>query len=176
MGQTGHRKSKRQELQQAGHVPSPPASARSDFPDSSDPATVTVSRTEIHAGPLPHPQILAGYEAVIPGAADRILRMTEKYHQHLIETEDIQSRHVIEMAKSDSRRAWAGLIAGFMIALAFLGVSAWLIASGHETSGAVLGTVDIVSLVGVFVYGYRLREKAQARDEPFEPRPGLEAG
>jgi hypothetical protein len=31
-----------------------------------------------------------------------------------------------------------------VIALAFLGVAAWLISGGHEVAGTILGSVDIV--------------------------------
>lgn len=47
--------------------------------------------------------------------------------------------------------AWAGLISAFIIALSFLGVSAWLISTGNQISGAILGTVDLVALTTVFV-------------------------
>lgn len=32
---------------------------------------------ESFEGPLPHPSILKGYEVVLPGSADRIIKMTE---------------------------------------------------------------------------------------------------
>ena len=34
--------------------------------------------------PIPHPEIIAGYEKICPGAADRILRMAEKQSDHRI--------------------------------------------------------------------------------------------
>ena len=34
--------------------------------------------SEHFSGPLPHPKHLAGYEAVAPGSADRIITMAEK--------------------------------------------------------------------------------------------------
>jgi hypothetical protein len=47
--------------------------------------------------------------------------------------------------------AWVGMITAFTLALAFLGVSAWLISTGHEVSGTILGTVDLVALTTVFI-------------------------
>ena len=38
-------------------------------------------------GPIPPPEIISGYEAIIPGAADRILAMAEKQSQHRQEME-----------------------------------------------------------------------------------------
>jgi len=34
------------------------------------------------SGPVPHPQILQGYDQIIPGAAERILRMAEEDAEH----------------------------------------------------------------------------------------------
>jgi uncharacterized membrane protein len=42
-------------------------------------AAVEISR---FSGPLPHPEDLAKYEQVLPGAADRIIRMAEQQAAH----------------------------------------------------------------------------------------------
>jgi uncharacterized membrane protein YhaH (DUF805 family) len=52
-----------------------------------------------------------------------------------------------------------GLIAGFVVALSFLGVSAWLIHSGNGVGGTILGSFDIVALVGVFVYAQPSKDR-----------------
>lgn len=39
------------------------------------------------SGPVPHPQILQGYDQIIPGAAERILRMAEEDAEHQREIE-----------------------------------------------------------------------------------------
>lgn len=58
-----------------------------------------------------------------------------------------------QLDKATSRRKTTGQWLGFVIALAFLGVSAWLINGGHDTAGVILGSVDLVALVAVFVTG-----------------------
>ncbi|WP_369256946.1 hypothetical protein [Geodermatophilus amargosae] len=57
------------------------------------------------------------------------------------------------LAKQEVYLQWAGLIAGLIVTLCFLGVSAWLINGGNEVAGTILGTVDLAALVAVFVYG-----------------------
>lgn len=37
---------------------------------------------QIHEGPVPHPDVVAGYESVLPGAADRILKLAESESMH----------------------------------------------------------------------------------------------
>jgi uncharacterized membrane protein len=61
--------------------------------------------------------------------------------------------------KAASRRMTTGQWLGFVVALAFLGVAAWLINGGHDVAGTFLGTVDIVGLVAVFVIGQRNSDK-----------------
>ena len=78
---------------------------------------VESSRLEIYAGPLPHPDILARYEQVVPGSGTRLIGMAEKQADHRQHLE----RVVIE---GDSLRAWAGVAAGFIIGLAGMATSA----------------------------------------------------
>jgi hypothetical protein len=89
--------------------------------------------------------------------------MAEEQQQHRMALE----RTVIE---GDSKRATWGLVAGFVVAMSLVGVSAILVSSGHGVEGTILGTVDIVSLVGTFVYGTKSR-----RDERRE-KAGLMSG
>jgi len=98
------------------------------------------------AGPLPHPEILQGYENIVPGAAERLLAMVEQQATHRQEMERI-------VVEGGSRRSWYGLVLGFTLAVLFLVVSTALIVRGHQWAGAVLGSVDLVALVTVFVVG-----------------------
>lgn len=71
------------------------------------------------------------------------------------DTRDLYKLVLKRRYRIERERFWlnfCGLITGFLIALAFLGVSAWLIHEGHDVSGTILATVDIVALASVFVY------------------------
>ena len=69
--------------------------------------------------------------------------------------------HRQAMDQGQSKRSFAGLVAGFLIAVMFLGVAAWLISSGHEIAGTVLGSVDLAGLTAVFVLSYRNGRRTQ---------------
>ncbi len=45
------------------------------------------AQLEIHQGPLPHPEILRGYEQLLPGSADRIFRLVEREQtkEHIVQ-------------------------------------------------------------------------------------------
>lgn len=45
-------------------------------------ASVTVSQTKVHQGPLPSPEVLRDYDDLIPGAAARIIEMAEHQARH----------------------------------------------------------------------------------------------
>lgn len=102
------------------------------------------------AGPLPPPEIFQGYENTLAGAADRILTMTEGEAAHRRSME----KRVVTF---DVVMQGMGLIFGLIVALACIAGGVWCILDGHPVSGSLLGGTTIISLVGVFVYGSRIR-------------------
>ncbi len=58
---------------------------------------------------------------------------------------------------SDARRAYFGLVAGFIISLLVIAGGIYLIATGHEWAGSVLISLNLTGLVGVFIYGSKAR-------------------
>lgn len=60
-------------------------------------------------------------------------------------------RHQMQLDRREQYLSWAGLASAFVLAVAFLGCSTWLIANNHGWEGTVLGTFDIVALVAIFV-------------------------
>ena len=113
---------------------------------SPDESSHIVSSTslEFFAGPLPPPNVVHAYGEINPGFPDRIFALTES-----------SLAHRQAMDRGRSWRSTVGLVAGVIIALTFLGVAAWLINSGHGVFGTILGSVDLVALVSVFVLGHR---------------------
>jgi hypothetical protein len=61
--------------------------------------------------------------------------------------------HQIAMERSQLRLEWAGLWSALALAFAFLLVAASVIVKGYAVAGTILGTVDLVALVTVFVKG-----------------------
>ncbi len=54
--------------------------------------SVLAMRSAMFAGPLPPPEILQGYNDIVPGSAARLLKMAEKQQEHRMELERNQSR------------------------------------------------------------------------------------
>lgn len=96
--------------------------------------------------------MLREYDALDPGRAAKILNWAED-----------QSRHRMWMEKtvvvSDARRSWAGLICGFIVALACIGCGTLVAWWGHPKTGGSIATGTVVSLVTAFIYGTSSRRK-----------------
>ena len=107
-------------------------------------ATVEHHQASFRSGPLPAPEDLAAYGQISPDLIVRIVAASEDERAH---------RHLMDVQQS--RRASMGLAAGFIVAVLFLLVSAWLIYNDHDIAGTVLGSFDLVALTAVFVLGRR---------------------
>jgi uncharacterized membrane protein len=105
---------------------------------------------------MPPPEMLREYGEVYQDAPRIILQSFEAQGVHRRRIEDYA-------VKSASRRSYAGLIVGFVVAMAFLIASFLLIMAGHGWEGTVLGTIDIVGLVAVFVYGSQVTRAERER-------------
>ncbi len=107
------------------------------------------------SGTLPPPDVVSQYERVLPGAADRIMRMMESQAEHRMEME----RSLVDGAVRTER---LGQIFGLSVVLLAFLVSAWLIVNDHSVSGTVLGVTDLIVLVVVFAQ----RDSSGHHDNP----------
>lgn len=114
------------------------------------PALVTRVSREMFSGPIPPAAMMAQYDQVVPGAADRILAMAEEQQRH---------RHRMEWHTlvSDTHRSYWGLACGLVITLAFGSGGVWLGLTGHEDLGRFLFGGTLVTIVGIFVAGTIVR-------------------
>lgn len=109
-------------------------------PPQQRPGSLVAQQTSIQfTGILPPPQILEEYERILPGTTERFLALAERQAAHRMYLEK-------RLVESEIARANWGLVAGFLVTMAFGGISGWLINGGHQWAGGVLGTVDLVSL------------------------------
>lgn len=120
-------------------------------PDSPLPANLLAAYAQVstsYSGPLPSPEMLKQYDEIAPGAAKLFIETFRDQAHHRMELEKAY-------LKSDRRRSWGGLVAGFVIAMTALCGGMTLVYFGHDLAGTTLGTSGLGGLVGTFVYGTR---------------------
>jgi len=125
---------------------------------------IATVETKTWSGPIPPPQTLEGYEMLVPGAADRILKLAETQTAHRIDMEST-------VIRGDSKRSYLGLIAGFALSTMVIAGGIYLIAIGHDWAGVGLVGLNLTGLAAVFVYGSRIRQAALRREMTHHPHP-----
>lgn len=109
-----------------------------EFPSESVRAAVVESAA--CSGPLPPPTMYRGYNEVLPGSADRILRMAEKEQDRRIGRENAAMHRA-------SQQDRLGLWMGFLITAFAVFTSAWLAMNGHDAVAGVIGCMVLAGAV-----------------------------
>lgn len=105
------------------------------------------------SGPLPHPDILKRYDEILPGAAERIIKMAEQQAEHRRSLEQ-------QALKSDVKNSRLGIWFGFIIGISgIIGGIVVAVFGNQPLFGGVLSFVSLASLVGVFIYGTQSNRK-----------------
>ena len=119
----------------------------SDIPETNSNSNSVFPVLKINgSGALPSPEILAQYNSIIPGLADRIVAHAEKQSLHRISLER-------KLLISNIRKSYMGLVFGFFIGSLGIGGGIWLTFSGFNVTGVVFSSASLVSLVMSFIYG-----------------------
>lgn len=120
-------------------------------------ALCAIEESSSFRGPLPPPELLKGYEEILPGASERILKMAEKQQEHRMHIE----KTIVERQTKQSGygQIWGGLLATLfgLIAL-FLGYK------GHDVLAGIIGTTTIIGLATIFVLQKRPKTSRKEED------------
>ncbi len=100
-----------------------------------------IATMEMYSGPIPHPKILAGYQALYPDAAKRIIEngLGESRHRRNLET---------ARQKRRGHLAWASMLLLVVVCVLFMGGSVWLVSKGHTVIGTIFGGGSFITLAG----------------------------
>lgn len=98
---------------------------------------------ESHAGPMPHPSILMGYDNVLPGTAKKVVCNWE------LETEF--RRYINKQTEVVIPRI--GQVFAFIIVMLALGVSVYAIRLGYTWEGFGVFLTTLVSAVSAMIWG-----------------------
>ena len=108
-------------------------------------------------GPVPHPDIIAGYKAIIPGSGRELLDMAKDQSNHRMELENKAIGE--QLSQSKTGQLFAFILALVCIILAFI-----LGMCGHDKVAIVLGGSTVLGLVTSFIYG-KYKQKESTKDK-----------
>ena len=139
-----------------------PEGARRELVTKITEATLSVTHSTWD-GAYPPPAILEGYESIQPGLADRIFKMAED-----------ELAHRQQMEKRLASYMSSGQWFGFILALAAIVGSVFLIYSDKQIAGGMLGGAVLIPLVAMFVKGqFDIAERNQKKQPDHAPTPPL---
>jgi len=110
------------------------AQRHNDPPTQSPPETQAIGSIQIQqsafSGPIPPPEFLQKYNEILPGLADRLVRMAEKQEDH---------RHALERSavKAEITRGYIGQASGLIVALTGLAIGGWLLYRDKPVAGSL---------------------------------------
>ena len=102
--------------------------------------------SEKFTGPIPPPSIMKQYEEILPGSADRILKMAENQSEHRQSLEK-------QRLSFSNRAVRRGQIFGLVIGIVAIVTGGYTALNGAPIPGGFIGTTGVVGLVAVFVIG-----------------------
>jgi len=118
---------------------------------------IQASFSHYFQGPIPPPEVIKGYEKVLPGSANRIIAMAEK-------EQDYRHQFSSIIVKSNVFTERLGLGAAFTLALVLSVGSIGLIYNDKNIEGLAIFIVEIVTLAGLFLYRQNRQEKRREEE------------
>jgi len=118
--------------------------------------------TEYFVGPLPHPEVLKKYEQILPGAADRIIKLAE--HQ-LAHRQDIEKQIIKSNIESEKR----GINFAFLLAIVLMLIGALLVYERKDTAGyfALFGPL-IYQGISFFIKKSNDKKELEKKDQEID--------
>ncbi len=123
------------------------------FPQPAMPQQPATSVSVVHhheqwTGPLPSPQQLQQFDEIVPGTAERIIRMAEQEGEN---SRQLQRDALRETVAAQRRGQYLAAV----IALSGMGASVWLALAGHDTVASILGGATLATIVVAFLQSVR---------------------
>lgn len=109
-------------------------------------STTSVQQLEIHQSPLPQPELIEQYERILPGSAERLMRLVEQEAEH---RRALEKRQLASQVIETHLGQWMA----FLIGIFTIGAGAYTSLHGADWPGALMGSGGVIGLVAVFIFG-----------------------
>lgn len=114
---------------------------------------------QMFSGPIPPPEILAQYDKLQAGLAERIVRMAEIQGEHRREQESKALTAQIAQIERRDHEAKRGQIFAFIIAISAIALGAFASIMGATVTGSIIGGLGLGGIITTFVYGRKREHK-----------------
>jgi len=94
-----------------------------------------------YSGPLPHPEVLEGYENVVPGSAQQIINNMIKESEHRRKMEEKALDNAALFTKSGQKKGFILAVLGILSGLAIIYFTAQIENSAASITGVLSGTL-----------------------------------
>lgn len=109
-----------------------------------------VMRQVTHSGPIPHPEILAGLERVLPGTADRIVKMAEQAQTKSLDMDAANVQSIAFVRRTLAIGSLVGVILSFLVVGGLGAGFFFLTLKGYQVQGGLSGLAGLAYAVMVF--------------------------
>ena len=123
---------------------------------------ITGISTTTYQGPIPHPDILKGFDALVPGTAKDLIDLAKSESAH---RRDLESRALdanifaqkkqLEIAEYQSKVVFrtdiSGQTLGAITSIFCIAASTYLVLNGHERAAIILASIPISAIVKSFM-------------------------
>jgi Predicted membrane protein len=99
-----------------------------------------------YSGPIPSPEVLAAYEAISPGAAQKIIEMAQNQSTHRIKLEEI----VVVSREKQSQR---GQYFAFILTLALIACAVYALYIGAYKIASIIISITVIAVATLFITG-----------------------
>ncbi|MFZ5800507.1 MAG: DUF2335 domain-containing protein [Candidatus Omnitrophota bacterium] len=141
-----------------------PQNPQESQPSAKKNRPVILQQTEMmgFCGPIPPPEVLAGYERIMPGAADRIIAMAERQAAHRQEME----RRIVF---SETFQAKIGMFLAFVVVFAAMVAGTILLILKIPVGGLII-LIDAITVIALALLNLKRSKPATSSSPPSDAR------
>lgn len=118
-------------------------------------------QTQHYEGPVPHPDTLRGFDALVPGSAQKLidLALSESLHRRDLESKAVDANIATQKRQLDiaNKQSWIvfasdvmGQILGFTMSGACIAGAVWLALHDREVTAVALASLPIAAIAKAF--------------------------
>ncbi|MBI3903041.1 MAG: DUF2335 domain-containing protein [Nitrosomonadales bacterium] len=134
------------------------------------------TQTQVYQGPIPPPEVLRGFDQLVPGTAERLINLAENESTHRrqmekqamdanISAQQSQLRIGEYQSKAVFRSDTIGQAAGLVVSLACIAGAVYLGANGHEVTAGVLAAIPTAAVIRAF-FVPKLGDQSRQQNSP----------